>query len=367
MRSGTLVCGGLFRHGGMEILQAMDKPQDPLSTTWHLCWRAAVGREYPDFLHARIRARIIDAHRRKGRVLLSFLILPGEIHTISSVCQDDSASALARSIGPLIARWVRATSATHSHVFAGAYQAQQLDATTALRKAVCLLALRPVTVGVCQSPSHCDKGVIRVALGLSAPEGFDARPLLQLFGPSVPEARAELRAWLSQRPSAAELSQWELSMGFLMSKGLSIENRETARPARSIAAAALLAAASEPSVDSALRLLDTWVRAKLGIQGVSSLRSATGQPGAHARAVVAELAVRNKLCSADAVARHFGRARSTLCEQMAAVRKSAMHSRLIVTPAHRVIAEVRLLQDSCRSGERAESRHAADTAPRAGA
>ncbi len=108
--------------------------------------------------------------------------------------------------------------------------------------------------------------------------------------------------------------------------------------------------------------MTTWVRARLGMQGVPSLRSARGQLGAHARAIVAELAVRNKLCSADAVARHFGRARSTICEQMASVRKSAKHSRLIVTPAHRVVAEVRMLQDSSRSGERTKSRHAVDTA-----
>src|SRR5688572_4418845 len=90
-------------------------------TMWHLCWQAAVGREFfaDPSLYGRIRARLIGAHRHQGRVLVDYALLPTEIHVVAEIAPGDSAGSVARAIGNVVARWVRATLPVRSPVLAG--------------------------------------------------------------------------------------------------------------------------------------------------------------------------------------------------------------------------------------------------------
>lgn len=65
--------------------------------------------------------------------------------------------------------------------------------------------------------------------------------------------------------------------------------------------------------------------------------------GARARALVAGLAVRSGLCPAASVARHFSRARATLCEQMAASRQREEDRQLLGTPIQLILDDLKRL------------------------
>jgi hypothetical protein len=69
------------------------------------------------------------------------------------------------------------------------------------------------------------------------------------------------------------------------------------------------------------------------------LRDVRSVAGAHARALVASLAVRHRICSAASVARHFGRARATVSEQMAACRRRPADRQILDTPVQRILEE----------------------------
>lgn len=308
---------------------------------WHLCWRAVAGHElfvHPT-LYAHVRGRLIDAHRRPGRVLLTYLLVPNEIHALCKLAPDDSAGRVARAIGNIVARWVRDAQAERGPVFDGPFRAHPIESTDALRSEVLMLAWRPVFQGLCRTPSHHGHAGIRVALGLTPAQGFDARPLLGLFGNSVQSARAALRAWLAKRPSAREARQWELARGLALATGTIGPRRIMARQLRGAGAAALVAASGAGGIDGALELLEAWVLVKLGVRGSCDLRTMPGAAGAQARALVACLAVEHELCSASSVARHYGRAKATLSEQMAVCRTRTDRQQILRTPVHRIIEE----------------------------
>ena len=307
---------------------------------WHVCWQAAVGRapfiEPP--LDVRIRARLLDAHRRPDRMLVAYLLLPTEIHVVAGLAPGEDAGDLARGVGNIVARWVRETHAVRSPVFGGPYRAQRILSADAVRSELRLLAWRPVFQGLCSTPSHYRHGAFRVALGLTPADGHDARPLLSLFGDAVQPARAGLRAMLARRPPTGECRQWELARGLALATGTVGPGPVMAREVRG-AAAALVAAAGPDGIDGALRLLEVWVKAKLGLPVQVDLRAATDSAGARGRALVACLAVDHQLCSAASVARHFGRAKATLSEQMKACRVRAAVQQVLRTPVNRIVEE----------------------------
>ena len=180
---------------------------DPaIASTWTLCWQAAVGRDFlvDPSLHRRIRHRLIGAHERVGRVLIDYLVLPREIHTVTQVPAGDSVSNVARAFGNVLSRWVREVQPVRSPVLAGPYRAQPLSSIDGLREEARMLGWRPVFLGLCSTPTHCPHGALRTVLGLTPAKGFDARPPLQHFGSTVPEARASLRRWMRRAPSAEE-------------------------------------------------------------------------------------------------------------------------------------------------------------------
>lgn len=214
-----------------------------------------------------------------------------------------------------------------------------------------MLAWRPVHLGLCSTPTHYAHGALRVALGLTPAQGFDARSLLRSFGESVPEARAALRAWLAQRPSEQEWRLWELTHGLVLAQGTVGPQPNMTREVRGMAAA-LVAAAGPDGIDGSLTLLATWVIAKLDAQGALDLHKASDAMGARGRALVACLAVEHGLCSAASVARYFRRAKATLSEQMTACRARAGDREIIATPAHRIVEEATALM----SVERLRSR-----------
>ena len=286
----------------------------------------------------RIRGRLIDAHRREGRVLVDYLLAPAEVHVLSKLAHDDSPGGVARAVANIVARWIREVHAVRGPVFAGRFRAHRIGSDEALRAEVRMLAWRPVVLGVCIAPSPYPHSALRTTLGLRRAMGFAARPLLQLFGDPVPVARTALRTWLAQRPTAMEMRQWELSRGLALAVGTVGPLPRMAREVRG-AAATLVAASGPDGIDGALRLLERWVLARLGVRGGIRLADVSGSTGARGRALVACLAVDVALCSAASVARHFKRAKATLSEQMTACRHRPADQQILGTPMTRVVEE----------------------------
>lgn len=286
----------------------------------------------------RIRERLIAAHRQEGRVLVDYLLAPTEIHVLAKLPHGDAPGNVARGVGNIVARWVHDVQALRGPVFSGRYRAHRVTSDEALRAEVRMLAWRPVALGACVAPSHYAHSALRTTLGLRRAMGFDARPLLGLFGDPVPNARAALRSWLAQRPTATDMRQWELSRGLALAIGtvgpLSAMAREVRGPA-----AALVAAGGPDGIDGALRLLERWVLARLGVRGSSRAAELQGSTGARGRALVGCLAVDMALCPAASVARHFRRSKATLSEQMTACRKRPADREILATPLSRVVDE----------------------------
>lgn len=318
------------------------EPREGL-TTWHLCWQAAVGREFfsDKSLYVRVQARLIDAHRQRGRQLLDYLLLPTEIHVVSVLPSGETPGGIARAVGNVVARWVRQSQPISSPILAAPFRAHPLLSLDELRQELRMLAWRPVLQHLCRTPIHHPHGALRVALGLrTSPVGFNARPMLHAFDTSVVEARATLKAWIARRPADTEVLAWELARGLRLASGSSSPQRSLAADVRGTSAAALVAEGGPGGIDGALDVLGRWVAMRLGVSGSLADLPASDPRGARCRALVACLAVRHRLCSAASVARHFGRAKATLSEQMAACRKRPADQRLIATPVEVILAEV---------------------------
>lgn len=310
------------------------------STVWSLCWQAAIGREM--FIHpslaTRIRWRLIDANSNRGRSLIDYVILPGEINVLTRISSGDTVASVARAVGNVVSRWVREVQQVRGPLLAGPYRAQSLHSTEDWLMEVRMFAWRPVFVGLCATPSHYPHGALRIALGLTPSRGFDSRPLLRAFGDSVPSARTSLKRWISQRPTAQEWRAWELSRGLAMATGNRGMHSTTAKLV-SGSAADLIAAGGTYGMDGAFDLLVIWVAAKLSPAVAIDLHSASDANGAHGRALVALISVSLKLCSAASVARYFGRAKSTLSEQMAKCRRRIGDRQILATPFRRILEE----------------------------
>lgn len=309
--------------------------------TWHLCWQAAVGREFfpAPSLRDRVRDRVIAAHRRRGRVLVAFCLLPTEIHLVSKLEVGDEPGHLARGIGSVVARWVRDAQPIRSPVMAGPFHAHRIESEDDLRREVRMLAWRPVVLGLRRGPTYHRDSALRVALGRRPADGFDPRPLLDLFGEPMTDARVALRKWVSQRPPESEWRAWELARGLTLAVSRVGPQPLAAHEIRNVGAVALIAAGSD-GIDGALRLLTRWVTAKLGGAGVVDLHAGVDPVSARGRALVARLAMEHALCSSASVARYFGRAKPTLSEQMRASRAREADLEIVLTPVHRILAEV---------------------------
>jgi hypothetical protein len=319
-------------------------PPHAVAETWHICWQAAQGRNLitDASLIERIRRRLIQAHLASGRALFDYLLTPSEIHVISGVAVGESPGDVAREVANVIARWVRQTAALRGPVFAGPYRAHRLESADSLRQEFRMLAWRPVSLGLCKTPLHHPHSALRTTLGVRPAVGFDARPMLALFGESVPAARAAMRALLSKPPVASDVRRWELARGMVLATGTVGPQSTMAREVRG-AAASLVALAGPQGIDGALRLLEAWVLTKLGAVGQVDLQTAGDATAVRARALVACLAVDHSLCSAASVARHFHRAKATLSEQMAACRARPVDQQILRTPANRIIEEAAAL------------------------
>lgn len=328
---------------------ATDKDPGGASTVWALCWQAAVGREFfvQPSLVGRIRGRLIGAYQRSGRVLVDYVLLPTEIHVAGHIPMGDSAGGVARAFGNVVSRWVREVHPVRSPVLAGPYRAQSILSLEGLRNETRMLAWRPVFLGLCSTPTHYPHGALRIALGLTPAKGFDARPLLRNFGESVPEARASLRRWIARRPSEQEWRAWELTRALELATG-SVGPHSTMAKAVDFAAATLIAAGGTYGIDGALRLLEIWIVAKIQPMNGLNLHEARSAVAVRGRALVACLAVAHRLCSAASVARHFRRAKATLCEQMTACRARPMDRAIVATPLHRIIEESAALQEAAK-------------------
>lgn len=323
------------------------------SVTWHIVWQAVDGRDLlaNPALIERIRLRLLDAHRHWDRALLFYLLTPTELHLLSRLPSAMSPGDLARTIGNIVARWVRQAEGVPGLVFAGRYRAYAVGSDESARREFRMLAWRPVELGLCRAPTHYANSTLRATLGLKRAMGFDALAPLSLFGGSVPESRAALRSVLAKRPGAIELRQWELTRGLVLAPGHTGTFAVVTRSVRGLAAA--LVAASEPqSIDGALRLLERWVLLKLDCRGVPNLAALPPSVGARGRALVACLAAELDLCSAASVARYFKRAKATLSERMAACQRRAEDRVILGVPPSRIVDEaIGLLRGSLSGSE----------------
>jgi len=316
------------------------------TVTWHIVWQAVEGRDLlaTPALADRIRRRLLDAHRRPDRVLLHYLLAPTEIHLLSRLPAGRSPRDVARTIGNIVARWVRQAGGVPGIVFAGRYRAYAIESDEAARDEFRMLAWRPVALGLCRAPTHHAQSSLRATLGLRRALGFETLAPLRLFGESVPAARSALRGRIAWRPSAVEQRQWELTRGMVLALGDAGTFSLAGRPVQGLAAA-LVAAGWPQGIDGALRLLERWVLLKLGQRNGPGLAAMASPEGARGRALVASLAVRLELCSAASVARHFGRAKATLSERMAACRHRPEDRTILGTPLARVVEEAIGLRD----------------------
>lgn len=324
-------------------------------SVWHLHWQAAVGRTlFPEpAMYARVRERLIAAHQRPERCLLTYALLPTEIHLVCALRAGTTPPDVARTIGHVVARWVRQSQPLRSPVFAGPFRAHRLRDDAELRDDLRMLGWRPVLQGLCRSPAHYAHAAHRTLLGLSRAQGFDARPALRLFGEQVPAARVALREWMVRRPTPAQERQWELERGLVLASGSAGPGSALVRQVRGAALARLVAAAEPPTIDGAVQLLQAWVLARLGLGGDVDLRHGTQPSCARARALVASLASQHGLCSASSVARYYGRAKATLSEQVKACRSRPADRAILAVPLMRVVDEsLALMQERSRRGHR---------------
>ncbi|MDP1533372.1 MAG: hypothetical protein Q8L92_07295, partial [Rubrivivax sp.] len=272
-----------------------------------------------------------------------------EIHVLAQLPPGEVSSDLARAIGNVVSRWVRQAQPVRSPVLAGPHLAHRISSMAELRSDVRMLAWRPVHLGLCSAPGHHAHGALRIALGLTPVQGFDSRWLLQLFGDTVPLARAALRAWVARRPNERVWREWELMRGLSLVTGSVGPQPNMARPVRSAGGAALVAAGGN-GIDGALGLLKIWVALKLGLRSAADLRDRAGSISARGRALVACLAVRHDLCSAASVARYYGRAKATLSEQMTACKARQADRPILATPAQRIVDEAQALASRAAQG-----------------
>ncbi|MCE4558025.1 hypothetical protein [Pelomonas cellulosilytica] len=306
----------------------------------HVYWHSVVGRDFvcSASLVSQIRTRLLGAHQASGRELLYYLLLPREIHLLSLLPPGDSATALGNGLSNTIARRVRQADGTMGAVFRDRYQSQWIYGDEQLFAELRMLAWRPVAVGQSAVPSNYAYGALRAILGLSLAEGFHAGELLERLGGTVPLGRMALRRALAVRPSEVEVLQWELAKGLVSARGTVGPAGPLARRV-SGAAAALVAASAGKSIDGALELLELWVATRLGLPTVPSLAKQRGFLPSRGRALVACLAVQSDLCPASAVARHFGRAKATLSEQMGAIRCRPADRAILAIPMDKIVRE----------------------------
>ena len=333
----------------MERSESLATP----STTWHIVWQAVEGRSLlaSPVLAEQIRRRLLDAHRAPAGELLHYLLTPTEIHLLSRLPSGRSPGEVARAVGNIVARWVRQAQGVPGVVFAGPYRARAIESDDAARHEFRMLAWRPVALGLSRAPTHHASSALRATLGLSRAKGFDTLAALRLFGDSVPEARTAMRRAIANRPGLVEQRRWEFTRGLARAPGLAGTFAPMTRPVEGLAAT-LVAASRPPSIAGALKRLEGWVSLKLGLGDVEDLATLCSPGGARARALVASLAARLDLCSAAAVARHFGRAKATLSERMAASRHDPADQAILGLPLERIVHEAIALggdwQSDCR-------------------
>jgi len=319
--------------------------ETPLSSdgpppAWHIYWQAAKGRDLlvNTSVVDLIRSRLMAAHSPRGRELLHYLLMPSEIHVISTLAAGESPELIAREVASLFSRWVRQVDKTRGPVFAARYRAHAIETVDQLKFEVRMLAWRPVVMGLCLRPTNYLNSSLRATLGLSARRGFEPRELHRFFDSATFQAREAIRKVVRGRPPRSELKEWELNHGLVLVVG---DVGLTSGVAREMtgAAAALVAAGGSRGIEGAIHLLECWVTHQLQIPRSQCLSTLSGPTGVRARALVAGLAVQAKLCSAAALARRYRRARATLCEQMAASRSRSEDRLLLDTPMDSILAE----------------------------
>ncbi|MCX2861987.1 hypothetical protein OOZ63_09060 [Paucibacter sp. PLA-PC-4] len=314
-----------------------------LEKTWSLSWQAAPGRDFlaHERTAERIRERLIAAHRQSGRQLLYYVLMPTEIHIVARIDDGDGIVGVMRSCSHILSRWVRAAHVRRGPAFAAKCRAEPLESRQALRREILMLAWRPVKLGLCKRPKRYPNAALSVVTGLKSGEGFDAKPLLSLYGELITVARAALDATLRARPSDEAWRVWELTRGLEEpAMPQSLASAAATRRAVDPMAASLIAAGGGYGVEGALSLLEAWVCAKIDASGRLDTPTCPRGLKVRARALVACMAADCRLCSSAFVARHYGCSKGTLSVQMARRRSHVSDRKLLATPLQRVLQDV---------------------------
>ena len=313
--------------------------------TWSLSWQAAPGRDFlaHERMADKIRDRLVDAHRQPGRQLLYYVVMPTEIHLIARINDRESIVGIVRSCSHILSRWVRALHPQRGPAFAAKCRAEPLESMQALRREILMLAWRPVSLGLSERPAlypYSALNALNAVMAGTSGEGFDARPLLSMYGESTDLARTSLDGSLRVRPTDEAWRVWELRRGLEQPTAQQSFVSATAMP-RSVdsGAAMLIAAGGGYGIEAALSLLEAWVCAKIDPPG--RLNTPTGFRGlrVRARALVACLAVDHRLCSAVFVARHHGCSKGTISVQMARCRSRTQDRKLLETSLERILQD----------------------------
>ncbi len=316
------------------------------SVIWHIVWQLVPGNDLTGAeFSGRIRSRLLAVHRRPGRELLRYLLTPTEMHLLSRLPANQSPSEIAPAIGNMVARWVRAERPVSGAVLAGRFRAYAIESDDAAREELRILAWRPVALGLCKVPSYHVTSSLRETLGLRRFDGFNIKNPLRLFGPHFPANRVALAAFIARRPGVIDMRRWELTRGMVRAPGAEGTASSVTRPVKDLAAA-LVAASQPPGIDGALLLLERWVLAKMGLHEGADLAVPRSLAGARLHALVGLLAVQLELCPAASVARHFGRAKATLSERMAASRREPKDQAILGLPLKRIVDEAIALRAS---------------------
>jgi len=308
-------------------------------TVWHIVWQLVQGNDLTsERLAGRIRERLLSVHRRPGRELLHYLLTPTEMHLLSRLSADETPKNVAPAIGNMVSRWVREAQPLSGVVLAGRFRAYEIASDEVARDDLRMLAWRPVALGLCKLPTHHVTSSLRETLGLRRVDNFDIFAPLRLFGPDYPANRSAMATFIARRPGAVDMRRWELTRGMVRAPGNAGTGSSVMRSVKGLAAD--LVAAGEPQgIDGALLLLERWVLTKIGLHEGDDVAVPHSLAGARLHAVVGALAKELDLCSAAAVARHFGRSKATLSERMASTRSDPKDQAILGLPLMRIVDE----------------------------
>lgn len=285
----------------------------------HVVYRSAGERHlFPiAVLYDTCRRYANNALAAKRGALLTYLFLPQEAHFIVRLSAEDAVAQFAQRFAQVYARARNRATRDRGHVFGGHYKSIPLTSPVALAEDVWLLFWRPVALKLVATPRRYPHSSLRALLNIVPPRRLQLAAVRHAFGAQHHTAIGALRAAMRRRPGEKELQKWEQVIGVVSYR---------------------IATAADVDPDVALSAIESWSAWQSSLGSLAALRHGRSAAAARARALVACVATASGLCTASALARHYGYARSTLSEHMTACRADHDNQRLLATPVAQILA-----------------------------